>query len=303
LRLLITGASGVLGRSLVPMLTTGGHQVTTLVRRPPDKKNNEIFWDPEQNILPGGDLPELDGVIHLAGEYIGLNRWTERQKQRVLTSRIRGTNLLAKTLATLPRPPRVLASASAIGFYGDCGDRLVDESTPPGKDFLSEVCARWEQAAAPAAAAGIRTTLLRLGVGLTPRGGALARTLAASPIGLMRRLGSGHQYLSWIGCDDLIAAILHTLVSPSLSGPVNIAAPNPVTNREFLRTLAAVTGKPLLLPLPARLLQILYGQMAREILLSSCRVSGKKLADSGFVFRHPNLDGALRFLLGKTESA
>jgi uncharacterized protein (TIGR01777 family) len=299
LRLLISGASGVLGRELLPLLTAGGHQVFTLVRRRPDPARNEIFWDPENDILHGDELPEVDGVIHLAGEYIGLGRWSGEQKRRVLDSRVKGTGLLVRTLAAAHRPPEVLLSASAVGYYGDCGDRFAEETDPPGSEFMAEVCSRWEQATEPARRAGIRTVLLRLGVGLTPRGGALRRILNASPCGYVRRFGTGRQYISWISSDDMIAAILHALTCRGLCGPVNIAAPEPITNRQFMQTLARITGRPLLCPLPARLLLMSYGQMASEILLSSCRVTTNKLAASGFCFRHPSLEVTLRALLGK----
>lgn len=299
LRLLISGASGVLGRDLLPLLSTGGHQVFTLVRRRPDRAKGEIFWDPEKNVLNESDLPELDGVIHLAGEYIGLSRWDEYKKQRVLDSRVNGTELLVRTLTAGPKPPKVFLCASAVGYYGDCPDTIPCEAAGPGPGFMSEVCSRWEHATKAADNAGIRTVLLRLGVGLTPKGGALRRILAASPFGYIRRFGTGEQYISWISGDDMISAILHTLTCPSLTGPLNIAAPEPTTNLQLMQTLARVTGRPLLFPLPAGLLQMIYGQMAREILLSSCRVTTKKLEDSGFHFRHPNLEMALRALLGK----
>lgn len=299
LRLLVSGASGVLGRDLLPLLTTGGHQVFTLVRRTPDRAKGEIFWDPEKNILSEDDLPELDGVIHLAGEYIGLSRWSEDKKRRVLNSRVNGTELLVRTLAARSRPPEVFLSASAIGYYGDCGDTITSETDPPGTGFMSEVCSRWEHATKLAVDAGIRTVLLRLGVGLTPKGGALKRILTASPCGYIRRFGTGKQYISWISGDDMISAILHALTCTSLTGPLNIAAPEPVTNLQLMETLARITRRPLLFPLPAGLLQMMYGQMAREILLSSCRVATEKLEDSGFHFRHPTLQKALTVLLGK----
>ncbi len=299
LRLLVSGASGVLGRDLLPLLTTGGHQVFTLVRRTADKAKGEIFWDPEKSILNESDLPELDGIIHLAGEYIGMSRWSEDKKRRVLDSRVNGTELLVRTLAERSKPPEVFLSASAVGYYGDCGDTITSETAPPGTGFMSEVCSRWEHAAQLAGDAGIRTVFLRLGVGLTPRGGALRRIFAASPCGYIRRFGTGKQFISWISADDMISAMLHALTCTSLSGPLNIAAPEPTTNLQFMETLARITGRPLLCPLPARLLQMMYGQMAREILLSSCRVATKKLQDSGFHFRHPSLEKTLEALLGK----
>jgi uncharacterized protein (TIGR01777 family) len=299
LKILISGASGVLGQELIPLLTTGGHQVWTLVRRTPDRKKNEVFWDPLHGVLKAEDLPELDGVIHLAGEYIGLSRWSEEKKQRVIDSRVDGTRLLAKTIASLKKKPKVMLCASAVGYYGNSSRRDIDESQSQGDDFISRVCRLWEQAAEPARESGIRTLFLRLGVGLTPRGGALQKILASSPLGFIRRFGSGQQYISWISTDDMISAIMHCLSCESLEGPVNIAAPRPVTNVEFMATLAKIAKRPLLFPVPAGLLQMMYGQMASEILLSGCHVSSKKLTRSGFTFRHPTLELALCRLLGK----
>jgi uncharacterized protein (TIGR01777 family) len=299
LRILISGASGVLGSALVPLLTTGGHEVWRLVRRPPVPGENEIFWDPQQGVLDLSFLPELDGVIHLAGEYIGLGRWSDEKKRRVVESRTKGTELLARAVASMPKKPQVFLSASAVGYYGNCNDTIVSEETFDGNDFISEVCAAWEQAAAPAADAGIRTVLMRLGVALTPRGGALERLLVTRPFGFFHSFGNGDQYISWMSIDDMVSAMLHCLVTPNLEGTLNIAAPQPVTNTELLHTLARVTGRRQMLHIPARVLNILYGQMATEILLSGCRVSVKKLEESGFVFRHRTLTEALNSLLGK----
>jgi hypothetical protein len=299
LRILVTGASGVLGRALVPFLTTGGHQVWTLVRRRPDPEKQEIFWDPLAGTIDVSTLPELDAVIHLAGEYIGLNRWTAEKKQRVIDSRTLGTSLLAGTIAAMPVPPRVFLSASAVGFYGDNQNRSLDEETAAGEDFISEVCSLWEKAAAPAEAAGIRTVLMRIGVVLTPKGGALQQLLRTAPCGFFRRFGSGGQYVSWIGIDDTIGAMLHCMTSPGLRGPVNIAAPRPVTNTELMQTLSTVLHRPLLPPIPAQVLRTIYGQMASEILLSGCDVSAAKLAASGFCFRHTTLEGLLRRQLSR----
>ncbi|MBW1636346.1 MAG: NAD-dependent epimerase/dehydratase family protein, partial [Deltaproteobacteria bacterium] len=211
LKILVTGASGVLGKRLLPLLTTGGHTVYTLVRRRPEKNRNEIFWDPEKDFLFKSDLPEIDGVIHLAGEPIGLKRWNVESKRRVLESRVKGTRLLADTLAAMSQPPKVLLSASAIGYYGNCGKRFTDETSPAGKDFISSVCSQWENSAQPAIDAGIRTVLLRMGVSMTPGGGALKRILSTSPLGFIRYFGSGEQYISWISDDDLISAMHHAL--------------------------------------------------------------------------------------------
>ncbi|SHO51333.1 TIGR01777 family oxidoreductase [Desulfopila aestuarii] len=299
LRLLISGASGVLGRVLVPLLTTGGHEVWTLVRRNPIPDSREIFWDPWNGILKASELPELDGVVHLAGEYIGLGRWTAPKKEKVVESRKRGTWLLAKTIARLPKPPRVFLSASAVGYYGDGGSEIITEETPSGNDFISEVCRAWEFGVAPAAEAGIRTVTMRLGVALTPRGGALQRLLMSDPFFIFKQFGHGNQYISWMSIDDMVSAMLHCLVTPELHGPVNIAAPLPATNKEMLATLARVTKRPQLFTIPPSPLRMLYGQMADEIVLSGCRVAVEKLESSGFRFRHPTLETALRALLGK----
>jgi uncharacterized protein len=299
LRILITGASGVLGRALVPFLTTGGHRVWTLVRRRPDPEKQEIQWDPMAGTMDVHALPELDAVIHLAGEYIGLHRWTAEKKQRVIDSRTRGTSLLARALAAMPVPPRVFLSASAVGFYGDSQKRGLEEEMEAGEDFISHVCHLWEKAAAPAEEAGIRTVMMRIGVVLTPRGGALQQLLRTAPCGFFRRFGHGRQYVSWIGIDDTISAMLHCLTQTDLRGPVNIAAPAPMTNTELMQTLSTVLHRPLLPPVPATVLRTIYGQMASEILLSGCNVSTTKLTASGFRFRHSTLEGLVRRQLSK----
>jgi uncharacterized protein (TIGR01777 family) len=297
LKILISGASGVLGRALTPLLTTGGHEVWTLVRRKPKADNNELHWNPQTGEID--DLPYFDVVIHLAGEYIGLGRWTDEKKKVIIESRTKGTTLLAQKIAAQPDPPKVFLSASAVGYYGDTGDAVLEESSPSGEDFISEVCRRWEQAAAPAEQAGIRTVLMRIGVSLSPQGGALQRLLSTSFLGLIRSFGSGNQYISWISTDDTISAIYHAMCCESLHGPVNICAPNPVTNSEFMKKLSAITGRPLLFSVPTLLLKAIYGQMARDILLSGCSASCRKLQDSGFTFRHSSLDEALTAMLGK----
>jgi uncharacterized protein (TIGR01777 family) len=289
----------VLGRVLVPLLTTGGHEVWTLVRRKPTPGSREIFWDPWNGVLKASELPELDGVIHLAGEYIGLGRWSAPKKEKVVESRKRGTWLLAKTIARLRKPPEVFLSASAVGYYGDTGSGIITEEAPTGNDFISEVCRAWEFGVAPAAEAGIRTVTMRLGVALTPRGGALQRLLMSDPLFIFKQFGHGWQYISWMSIDDMVAAMLHCLVTPELHGPVNIAAPQPVTNKEMLATLARVLDRPQLFAIPSASLRMLYGQMAKEIVLSGCRVAVGKLEQSGFRFRHPSLETALRPLLGK----
>jgi uncharacterized protein (TIGR01777 family) len=299
IRILITGASGVLGSALRPLLTTGGHEVWTLVRRSPDRRRNEIYWNPAEGQLNLAGLPPFDAVIHLAGDNIGEGRWTREKKQRVIDSRVQGTGLIARAIAALAVKPTVFLSASAVGFYGNCLDCCMREEDRAGADFISDVCALWEHSARPAEEAGIRTVFMRIGVVLSPRGGALQRLLSTSAIGFCRGFGDGEQYISWIGINDMVGAVLHTLRCEQLEGPVNIAAPEPVTNGELMRTLAQVMRRPLLPAVPAGLLQSLYGQMASEVLLGGCRVATDKLQQSGYVFRQPSLEPALRQLLGR----
>lgn len=297
LKILISGASGVIGSHLTPFLTTGGHQVWTLVRRQPDAEKNEIYWNPATGEIDSDSFPDLDGIIHLAGEYIGLGRWSEQRKQRVVESRTKGTGLLVETMLKLRHRPKVFLSGSAIGYYGDTGQTVIGESASPGTGFLSHVCKLWEDAAKPAQEAGIRTVLMRMGVGLSCKGGALEKLIAA-PFGYVRRFGDGKQAFSWISMDDLIAAILHCLVTESLSGPVNIVSPNPVTNEDMIATVAELTGRAFLPGVPAGMLKLLYGDMAKEILLAGCRASCQKLQDSGFTFSYPVLKDSMASQLG-----
>ncbi len=299
LNILISGASGVLGRALVPFLTTGGHNVWTLVRGEANGVKNEIYWNPEKEDIDIEALPEVDAVIHLAGEYIGLGRWTEEKKRKIIESRTKGTQLLAETMATMKRPPAVFLSASAVGYYGDSGSECVEEERIQGDDFISEVCYLWEKSTSPASQAGIRTVLMRIGVVLTPKGGALQKFIGSSHLGLISRIGSGKQYLSWLSIDDMISSILHAVTCEELEGPVNFAAPYPVTNIEMLQTLSRIIHRPLMPTIPVAVIKSIYGQMASEILLSGCRVEGNKLQESGYIFRHPKLQQALLNLLGK----
>jgi uncharacterized protein (TIGR01777 family) len=292
-RFLVTGASGLVGSELLPLLSTAGHSVRRLGRGPGG-------WEPEAGQLDPALLEDLDGVVHLAGENIAGGRWTAERKARIRQSRVLGTRLLCETLARLKRPPETLVSASAIGLYGDRGDEELTESSRPGTGFLAEVCEDWEKATEPARRAGIRVVNLRIGIVLSPKGGALSRMLPPFSFGLGGRLGQGAQFMSWISLPDLSEAILRALTDPALSGPVNAVAPAPVTNREFTRTLASVLRRPAVLPMPAFVARLAFGELADALLLGGAKVLPRRLSDAGFRFQHPTLETALRDLLGRS---
>lgn len=298
MKIAVTGAGGLLGSAIASSLAHAGHDVLRLVRRAPRPGGGEIRWDPDAGTID----PELGGVvaaIHLAGESIAARRWTDATRSRIRGSRVRGTRLLAETLAALAPRPRVLISASAVGYYGDRGATLLDETCGRGSGFLAEVAEAWERAADPARKAGIRVVHLRIGVVLARRGGALAQLLPPFRLGLGGRLGGGRQYWSWIALGDLVEVVNHLLDRDDLDGPVNAVTPRPVTNSEFATTLARVLGRPAVLPVPAPVLRLMLGAMADEMLLASTRAIPARLTSSGFVFRHPELDGALRHELGR----
>jgi hypothetical protein len=298
MKVAITGASGLVGTALVPFLTAGGHDVVRLVRRAPAGAG-EAAWDPERGTLDREALDGVEAVVHLAGENIAEGRWTEARKGRLRSSRIGPTRRLAEALAALPRPPRVLVSSSAIGFYGNRGDAWVAETSPPGDDFLGRLAVEWEAATEPAARAGIRVVNLRTGIVLSPAGGALGKMLTPFKAGVGGVLGPGTQFMSWIAIDDVLGAIHHAIVHESVSGPVNAAAPEPVTNAAFTKTLARVLGRPAIAPVPAFALRLLFGEMADAALLSSTRVRPERLLETGYRFRFTDLEGALRHLLGR----
>jgi uncharacterized protein (TIGR01777 family) len=259
---------------------------------------SRIVWDPAGGWLEGPRLEGFDAVVHLAGESVAETPWTAEKKARIHDSRVASTRLLAETLARLDRKPAVFACASAIGFYGDRGDEDLDETSPPGKGFLANVCRQWEAATARAATAGIRVVQMRFGVVFSQRGGAFARTLPMFRRGLGGRLGSGRQYVSWIVLDDVAAAIQRILGDTSLEGPINVVGPNPVTNLELTRTTAGVLHRPALLPIPAFLLRLKLGEMADELVLASQRVYPRRLQAAGHTFAYPELEPAIRRLLG-----
>ena len=295
LRIAISGASGFIGTLLTPFLTTGGHEVIPLVRRPP--RAGELHWDPAAGGLAPGALRGIDAVIHLAGENIG-HRWTERRKRAVRESRREGTRRLAEAIASAPEGPRTLISASAVGYYGERGEAIVTEESAPGNGFLPEVAREWEAATAPAEAAGVRVVRLRMGLPLTPAGGMLRRMLLPFRLGVGGRLGSGRQWVSWISADDLLGVFHHVLTHDTIHGPVNAVAPDPVTNAELTRALARTLRRPAIFPVPALVLRALFGAMADEAILTSTRVRPAVLERTGYRFRHPTIDQALAHVLG-----
>ncbi|HEX2852893.1 MAG TPA: TIGR01777 family oxidoreductase [Opitutaceae bacterium] len=297
-RILISGASGLVGRALGPFFQTQGHEVLRLVRQTP-KDEAEIFWDPSRGELDAGKLEGVDAVIHLAGENVGGGRWTAARRERIMRSRVEGTRTLVLALAKLRKKPETLVSASAVGFYGERGSDVLSEGDRIGHGFLSEVCLAWETHAEGAARLGIRTVLLRFGVVLSPAGGALAKLLPAFRAGCGGRLGSGAQWMSWISIDDAVGAIHHALLDDRCSGPVNAAAPQPVQNAEFATTLGRVLQRPAVLPVPATVLRLGFGRMAEETILTSTRAVPEKLQETGFEFRHAGLETALRHVLGR----
>ena len=297
LRIAMTGASGLIGASLTSLLRAAGHAVIPLVRRAP--RHGEIGWDPAAGRIDSAALEGLDAVVHLAGESIGDRRWTAARKRRILESRTQGTGLLAGALAQLGRRPAILISASAIGYYGDRGDERLDERSAPGEGFLPLVTRAWEAATAPAEAAGIRVVRTRFGIVLSAEGGALARMLPPFRAGLGGRLGSGDQYMSPVSLDDLVAAVHHCIQDARLRGPVNVTCPEPVTNQAFTRTLAAVLHRPAILPVPRVALRLALGEMVDELLFASARVEPAALLASGYRFRHPTVESALRHVLAR----
>jgi uncharacterized protein (TIGR01777 family) len=293
----ITGSRGMVGEQLAASLTTGGHQLTRIVRG--RAAENELLWEPEADRFDTAPLEGVDAVVHLAGENIAARRWSAKQKARIRDSRIGGTRLLCESLAQRQRPPQVLVCASAIGYYGHRADELLDESSPPGIGFLAEVTQGWEAATKPALKAGIRVVMLRFGVILSPRGGALAKMLIPFKLGAGGIVGDGSQYWSWVSIDDAVGAAQHALITDSLSGPVNVVAPAAVTNRQFTKTLGRVLSRPTLVPMPAFAARLALGEMADELLLASTRVEPKRLIESGYSFRHTDLEEALRHLLDR----
>jgi len=293
MKIAVTGSTGLVGSALIPLLESAGHEVVRL-RRPAQ-------WDPEKGVADPSAFGGVDAVVHLAGENIAGGRWTAARKERILNSRVKGTKLIAETLGNLPKPPQVLVSASAIGYYGDRGSELLREQSSPGTGFLPDVCRQWEAATDAATRKGIRVVHLRTGIVLSGKGGALGKMLLPFKLGVGGKIGSGEQYWSWISIDDHCAAILHCIQASSLHGPVNSVSPSPVTNLEFTKALGRVLGRPVIFPLPAFAARLVLGEMSDPLLLASARIEPSKLMASRFIFRHKDPEPALRYVLSKTS--
>jgi len=298
MRVAVSGSTGLVGSEVVTVLSAGGHEVVPLVRRAPAPGEKAIRWDPVKREIDAAGLEGLDAVVHLAGENIASGRWNAARKAAIRDSRVNGTRLLCDALAGLARPPKTLVCASAIGYYGDGGADVLTEESPPGAGFLPEVCREWEAAAESAMRKGIRVVALRIGMVLSPRGGALSRMLPPFRLGFGGVIGNGRQYVSWVALDDLAGIVLHALQSGELRGPVNAVAPVPVTNREFTEALGKALSRPTSLPVPAFALRLAVGgEMADALLLASARVVPRCLEKTGYRFLFPEIGGALRHLL------
>lgn len=291
---LVTGAGGFIGSALLPALTAAGHRPIRAIRGTAVPQGVDgIAWDPDAGTIDHAALEGIGAVVHLAGAGIGDRRWTDARKQVILESRTRGTSLIASALASAQKKPSVLVSASAIGYYGDRGDEVLTEESASGDDFLADICRQWEAAAAPVAAAGIRLVTIRTGIVLGRDGGVLKQLLLPFRLGLGGRVASGKQWMSWIALADEVGAILYALHTESLSGAVNLTAPNPVTNAELTRAIAQAVHMPALFPVPSAVLRLAFGQMADEALLASQRARPRRLLELGMDFAFPTVERAL----------
>jgi uncharacterized protein len=295
-KIVISGSGGLIGSELIAFLTKGKHQVLRLVRKP-EAGAGEIRWNPLKGELDKKALEGADAVIHLAGENLTGGRWTAAKKRRIRESRIQGTRFLAQSLAHLFEPPKVLVSVSAIGFYGNRGEEDLHEGSSPGTGFLADLCREWEAAAEPAIMRGIRVVIPRIGMVLSASGGALSLMFPAFRLGIGGRIGSGAQYMSWIAIDDLVGIINHAMNTQSLQGPINAVSPNPVANRTFTEILGRVLNRPAAFALPAFAARLVFGEMAKEVLLAGARVLPVKLVESKYKFQFPELEKALLHII------
>ncbi len=298
-KVLITGSSGLIGTALIESLSANGHEAVRLLRK--DVAEGSPSWDPEKGVIDLADVEGITAVVHLAGDNIAKGRWTDRKKARIVNSRVRGTRLLSEFFAASAHKPFVIVSASAIGFYGDRGEELVDETSEPGNGFLADVSKQWEGATAALVDAGVRVVNARFGIVLSPAGGALKKMLLPFRMGLGGVIGSGRQYMSWVSIDDMVEMIQYVIANESMQGPVNFVSPNAVSNREFTKTLGRALHRPTIFPMPAFAAQLAFGEMANELLLAGVRVAPKKLTDSGYKFRHSVLGDAFEHLLQRTD--
>ena len=293
MRIAVTGSTGLVGSALVEALKANGHAVSRIMREQRKLGPDDVFWNPDTAYV---DTPKLDGaeaIVHLAGETIA-ERWTPEQKRYIHSSRLRGTQLIAEAARAMMRPPQVLVSASAVGWYGDRGDQILHEGSQPGTGFLAEVCRDWEAATEVASRAGIRVVHVRLGIVLSRKGGALSKMLFPFQMGVGGKLGSGKQYMSWIALDDVVGAFQYAIETPSIKGAVNAVAPNPATNLQFTKALGRVLSRPTIAPLPAFMVKLIFGEMGESLLLASQRVEPARLLAEGYQFKHPQLESALR---------
>ncbi len=300
MRVALTGASGMVGSALAKKLRAEGDEVVTYVRHGAANGKDKFLWDPDAGTIDAAGLSGCSAVVNLAGENIAAKRWSEEQKQKIRNSRVKGTTLLSTAIAGLTDKPEVLVSASAIGFYGDRGDEKLTEKSSAGNGFLAEVCREWEKSTRAAADSGVRVVHARLGVVLSKDGGALQKMLPIFQMGGGGIIGSGKQYMSWITLDDVVNALIFAVKNKSVSGAVNLVAPNSVRNSEFTDALGHVLHRPAILPLPAFAAKMIMGEMADELLLSSTRVEPVALSGNKFGFEYPNLQGALLHTLGKS---
>ena len=296
MKVAVTGSSGLIGTSLVSFLSKKDIVVSKILRENPE--DDDISWKPEDGDWNSTFTGGVDGIIHLAGENIASGKWTRKKKEKIRNSRIEGTTRLCEHILKLPTPPSVLVCASAIGYYGNRGVEFLNEGSSRGSGFLPDVCLGWEEAAESVSKAGIRVVNVRFGIVLSKDGGALAKMMTPFKIGMGGKIGSGTQYMSWVAMDDVTGAIYHTLITESLKGPVNVTAPNPVTNKEFTSTLGEVLKRPAVVPMPAFAAKLAFGEMANDLLLASTKVAPKRLSDSGYKFQYPELENALKHVLG-----
>jgi len=296
--ILISGSSGILGSALIPFLTTGGHTVIKLVRQK-IINNDEVYWNPEKGEVDIDKIGKIDAVINLSGENIGNGKWTKAKKDNIIKSRLDSSKLICRIIESIKPYPKVFLSASAIGYYGNTGDIKINEYASQGKSFISEVCKIWEKAASSISKkSSIRTVFMRIGVVLTPAGGALKKLTLPFKLGVGFKIGKGSQYMSWIGIEDFIGSVYHLLQKDSIEGPINIVSPNPVTNYQFSQILGKILSRPTIFTIPPLLIEAFFKDMGKEVLLEGCRVMPEKLINSGYNFIHTDLANALKESLG-----